>query len=58
MGERLRLYRIKYWAWPDGARLSTHGEFELPARDETDARQACAVRWPDMQIQQISEVRP
>lgn len=48
----LQTYRIEYWAWPAGARLSTRGEFEIAATSREDAIAACRNRWPEMHIAQ------
>lgn len=51
----MKVYHIRYTAWQEGARMPVHGEFDLPARNEEDARQLCALRWPEMMIEEIRE---
>lgn len=50
---QMKLYHIRWEAWLDGARIKSHGEFDLPAASEEDARRACSLRWPEMEIIEI-----
>lgn len=51
----MKLFHIVYWAWPDGARIKTEGEFDMPARDKGDAIRATLTRWPEMNITSCEE---
>ena len=51
----MKLFHVTYWAWPDGARIKTKGEFDLPANSEEDAIGAALIRWPEMQITSCEE---
>ncbi len=54
---KMERFHIRYTAWLEGARIPVHGEFDLPAKDKQDAIECCAIRWPEMDIQQIDLVR-
>jgi hypothetical protein len=51
----LKTFKIKYWAWPEGARIKTTGEFEIAGESEEDVKAACQVRWPEMIITSCDE---
>jgi hypothetical protein len=54
--ERLKTYKITYTAWHDGARMPVRGEFIIAAESERDAIGACALRWPEMMVDSVSEI--
>lgn len=52
----MKSFHIEYDAWPDGARIKSRGAFYIAAQNEDDAIEACALRWPEMNIIRIFEV--
>lgn len=54
--ETYKMFRIEWSAWPRKARIPSYGTLHLPAKDEDDARRACADRWPTMRIENIRVV--
>lgn len=53
----MNIYHIEWEAWPEGARIPSHGQFDLPASSKEDAIAACRVRWPEMRITSISAIQ-
>lgn len=51
----MKTYTVKYWAWPEGARIKTEGEFEIAGQSREDAISACELRWPEMIITSCEE---
>jgi len=53
----LRTFQVEYWAWPEGARITTQGNFQIAGNSEEEVRQACQERWPEMNITRCEPVK-
>lgn len=52
----MRMFKVRYRAWEDGARLPVHGEFHIAGTSIEDVRRACALRWPSMFEIKVTEI--
>jgi len=52
----VRMFKVRYRAWEDGAKLPVHSEFEIAGASKEDVRRACALRWPSMFEIEVTEI--